>query len=140
MGSLFQRLPSGDVIEPGVSPNGKRQSPFTPQRGPSRAVFNGELALNNPIGTIWPNYNQSGALEITVDDDAEPGGCDCIRIIANGDAITLDSAFTWVNVGSDSIGTTAADVNEMIFFAKFLTYTRGVPTSGTILYSVKLNP
>lgn len=138
MGALFKRLSNGDVIEPFCSPNGKYVPPD--EVGQSVSTFTNELALNNPIGTIWPNVNQSGALEITVGNDAMPGGCDSVRIVADGNAITLDADFTWVNIGSDSIGTTAADVNELIFFAKFLTITNGVVTGGTILYSVKLNP
>lgn len=140
MGALFQRLQNGEIIEPFCSPNGKYTSPSQIQLGGSNSTFAGTLALNNPIGTIWPNYNQSGALEITVDEDAVPGGSDSIRIVADGNAITLDADFTWVNIGSDSIGTTAADVNELIFFAKFLTVTDGVVTGGTILYTCKLNP
>lgn len=139
MGAGFKRLRTGDTIEPFCSPNGKYVPPD--EVGQSVATFAGTLAFNNPIGTIWPDYNQSGALAIGVDQDAMPGGCDSIRIVADGNTITLDAAFTWVNVGSDDIGTTAADVNELIFFVKRLTTnSAGTITGGTILYSVKLNP
>jgi len=139
MGAGFKRLSNGDTIEPFCSPNGKYVPPD--EVGQSVPVFAGELALNNPIGTIWPDYVQAGALAISVGNDAQPGGCDSLRITADGNTITLDAALTWVNIGSDSIGTTAADVNELIFFAKFLTFnSAGVVTGGTILYSVKLNP
>jgi hypothetical protein len=141
MGALFQRLQNGEVIEPFCSPNGKYTSPSQIQLGGSNPTFAGTLAMNNPIGTIWPTHNQAGALVITVDEDAVPGGCDSLRIVADGNTITLDPAFTWVNIGTDSIGVVAADVNELIFFAKFLTINgAGLVTGGTILYSVKLNP
>ena len=72
MGAGFKRFSNGDVYEPFCSPNGKYVPPD--EVGQSVAVFAGELALNNPIGTIWPNKNQSGALVITVGQDAMPGG------------------------------------------------------------------
>lgn len=138
MGALFKRLQNGEVIEPFCSPNGKYTSPDQIQLGGSVQTFAGTLAMNNPIGTVWPNFAQSGALTITVDEDAVVGGTDSLRITADGNTITLDAAFTWVNVGSDSIGTTAGNVNELIFFAKFLTITNGLVTGGTILYANKL--
>jgi hypothetical protein len=140
MGSLYIRLLTGQTYEPYCS-TGKQVSPDQPQFKPERTNFNGNLALNNPIGTIWPNYAQAGALQISVDTDAVLGGCDNLRIVADGNAITLNPAFTWVNIGSDNIGTTLADVNELIFFAKALTVNgQGQVTGGTILYTCKLNP
>ncbi len=79
------------------------------------AVFAGELALNNPLGTYWPAYAQTGALEITVGEDAEIGGADYVKITASGDAITLSGSYTWNNVGSASIDNTIGVVNAIIF-------------------------
>lgn len=139
MGSLFRRLSSGDIIEPGISPNGKFVSPDQVNKGANRVTFNGFLAMNNPIGTVWPDYAQSAELTISLDDDAIPGGTDSIRITANGDAITLDPAFTWVNMANDEISNTDGAVNELIFFAKFLNYNnQGNVSSGTILYTCKI--
>lgn len=107
----------------------------------SVAGFNGTLNLSDGIGTIWNDVNQSGALTITVGSSAREGGTDSVRIVADGNTITLDAAFTWVKMSSDSIGTTAADVNELIFVCKKLTYSAsGNINGGTILYAVKLNP
>lgn len=134
--ALRQQLSTGEVIQPAASPNGKRvQGQLT-----NNATFDGTLALNNPLGTIWDDLAQSGALAITVGEDAEEGGADNVRIVADGNTITLDAAFTWVKMSNNSIGTTAADVNELIFVCKKLTYTNGAISGGTILYSVKLNP
>lgn len=134
--ALKVQLGSGEVIQPAASPNGKR----VPNQLVNTPTFAGTLALNNPLGTIWDDLAQSGALAIGVGEDVEEGGCDCVRIVADGNTITLDAAYTWVKMSSDSIGTTAADVNELIFVCKKLTYTNGVISGGTILYSVKLNP
>ena len=107
----------------------------------SVAGFTGTLDLSDGIGTIWNDVAQSGALTITVGSSAREGGSDSVRVVADGNTITLDPTFTWVKMSSDSIGTTAADVNELIFVAKRLTFRAGVViTGGTILYGVKLNP
>lgn len=135
--ALRTQLGSGEVVQPAASPNGKR----VPNQLTNTPTFSGTLALNNPLGTIWDDLNQSGALIITVGEDVEEGGADNVRIVADGNTITLDSNYTWVKMSSDSIGTTAADVNELIFVCKKLTYSaNGAITGGTILYSVKLNP
>ena len=47
---------------------------------------------------------------------SEIGGCDNVRITANGDAITVPGG--WVNMGSDSIDTTAAAVNDITVIKK----------------------
>ncbi|WKZ60807.1 MAG: hypothetical protein QY309_04835 [Cyclobacteriaceae bacterium] len=139
MGSLFRRLSTGDVIEPGISPNGKFVSPDQVNKGSNRVTFNGSLAMNNPIGTVWPDYVQDDNLTITIDGDAIPGGTDSVRITANGDTITLDPAYTWVNMANDEISNTDGAVNELIFFAKFLNYdNQGNANAGTILYTCKI--
>lgn len=109
---LFARLFNGQCINFTSSPNGKRlrgtpdQGAFVPATG---------LALNNPLGTYWPDYTQTAALEITVGDDAEVGGGDRIQITANGDGITLDSNYAWNRLGSTDIDTTDTAVNVIHF-------------------------
>ena len=132
----FQRMQSGEVVTPTASVNGKR----VPGQVENTNDFTGELALNNTLGTIWDDVAQAAAIEISVGPDVEEGGEDSVRIVANGDGITLDSDFTWVLMSSDDISTTDTDVNELIFVCKRLTYTNGVITGGTIMYSNKLNP
>lgn len=106
----------------------------------SRSSFTGALSLCNSAGTIWSNHTQTGALAITVGSGAKVGGEDSIRIISNGSAITLDAAFTWTKVSTDSIGTSNNDVNELLFWCKSLTYDgNGAINGGVIMYGVKLN-
>lgn len=95
------------------------------------AVFAGELALNNPLGTFWPDYAQTGALELTVGEDAEIGGCDRVKITANGSAITLSGLYTWKNIGSTAIDTTAAAVNVIMVL---------MVSTTEMNYTVKVNP
>lgn len=133
---LFKRFQNREVYSPRASVGGKYNN-----TGVQSVAFSGELSLNNPLGTLWNDLAQTGAINITVGQDAEEGGCDSVRIVSNGSAITLDAAFTWINMGSDSLGANLADVNEIIFLCKKLTRTpAGVITAGTILYGVKLNP
>ena len=109
---LFKRLSNRECINFEASPNGKReqgrpdQGAFVPATG---------LALNNPLGTYWPDYTQTAALEITVGEDAEPGGGDRLQITANGDGITLDAAYTWNRLGSTDIDTTDTAINVIHF-------------------------
>jgi len=135
-GALAQRFQSGEFYKPSCSPNGKRM----PNQLNNDPDFTGELALNNPLGTIWDDVAQGAAIAVTVGADVEEGGEDSVRIVANGDAITLDSDFTWVLMSSDDISTTDTDINELIFYCKKLIWTNGVITGGTILYGNKLNP
>lgn len=95
------------------------------------AVFAGELALNNPLGTFWPDLAQAGAIAITVGEDAEIGGCDRVKITANGDAITLDGGYTWNNIGTDAISIVNNDINIIICL---------MVSATEINYCVKVNP
>lgn len=109
---LFTRLHNRECVNFEASPNGKRvrgkndQGAFDPALG---------LALNNPLGTFWPDYVQAAALEILVGEDAEVGGGDRIQITANGDGITLDSNYTWNRLGSTDIDTTDTAINVIYF-------------------------
>lgn len=98
-----------------ASPNGKRKNGQADQGAFDPALG---LALNNPLGTFWPDYVQTAALEISPGEDAEVGGADNITIIASGDGITLDAGYTWTNVGSDEIDTTDTAINELLFLKK----------------------
>lgn len=95
------------------------------------SVFAGELALNNPLGTFWPDFAQAGALELTVGEDAEIGGCDRVKITADGNAITLSGSYTWTNIGADSIDSAVGQVNVLVILMVSLT---------EINYTVKVNP
>lgn len=124
--AIVFRTATGERFQPCASQNGKRiegQLVDTP-------TFNGTLCFNNPLGTYWDDYNQSGALVITVGEDAEVGGCDRVKVIADGNTITLDPAYSWKNIGADAIGEMAGDTNIFWFI-------RISPTE--IEYSVKLN-
>jgi hypothetical protein len=103
---LFHRFQNREAYSPKASAGGKRTNE---QAGAS--VFAEVFALNNPLGTYWADYAQSEAIELSVDEDAEIGGCDRVKIIASGDAITLSSDYTWTNVGSEEISTVADDEN-----------------------------
>lgn len=91
------------------------------------AVFTGEFLLTNPLGTIWNDLVQTGALVFSENANAIVGGCDTIKITANGSAITIPGA--WKNIGSDAISIVAADVNRIIVFK----------SAGEIQYTNKLN-
>lgn len=105
---LFQRSRSTrEAVNMKASEGGKRFN-----TGLQASVFTGEAALNNPLGTYWPDLAQSGALVLSEGTDAEVGGCDQVKITADGSGITVPGA--WVNVGTDEIDTTAAAVNRLI--------------------------
>lgn len=91
-------------------------------------VFAGVFLLTNPLGTVWNDLVQSGALALSENANAIVGGCDTVQITSDGSAITVPG--TWKNIGSDSIGTTAADVNIITVFK----------AASKIEYTVKLNP
>lgn len=122
---LFHRLANREAINFKAS-EGKRIND-----GNNALVFAGELALNNPLGTFWPDYVQAGALALMVGEDAEIGGCDLIKITADGNAITLDPAYTWKNIGSDSISVVVAAINILLILKV---------NNTEINYTVKINP
>lgn len=99
--------------------------------GSNVAAFAGELALNNPLGTYWPDYAQTGALELTVGEDAEVGGCDRVKITANGSGITFAASHTWKNIGSQALDTSNGAVNVLMLL---------MVSNSEINYSVKVNP
>lgn len=107
---LFRRLHNRECVNFEASPNGKRRNGY-----PDQGAFVDTLALNNPLGTYWPDYVQAAALEILVGSDAEVGGGDRIQITANGDGITLDSNYTWNRLGSTDIDTTDTAINVIYF-------------------------
>lgn len=71
--------------------------------------FTGVFNLNNPYGMFWNDYTQIGALTFTVGGAPIIGGCDRVKITANGSAITVPS--NWVNIGTDAIDTTNGAIN-----------------------------
>lgn len=73
--------------------------------------FKGQFRLDNPLGSFWNDYTQSGALVLSAHNDGVIGGGDRVRIIADGNTITLSSNYTWVNIGTDSISTTLNAIN-----------------------------
>lgn len=103
---LFHRFANREAYNPAASAGGKRTNDTV-----GAQAFAGSFAFNNPLGTYWEDYTQTGVLELTVDSEAEIGGCDRVKIIASGDAITLDGDYTWTNVGSEEISIVAADEN-----------------------------
>lgn len=121
---LFHRFQNREAVNFRAS-EGKRLN-----NNVNTPAFAGELALNNPLGTYWPNFAQAGALVITVGEDAEVGGNDRVKITADGNTITLDPAYTWKNIGSDSIGVVAGNVNILMV---------NMVSATEIEYAVKLN-
>lgn len=91
-------------------------------------TFTGEFVLNNPFGTFWLDYTQTGNLVFTVSANAQIGGADRIKLTANGGTITLPS--NWVNVGSTAISTTPGDVNRLVVMKV---------ADNEVNYSVKVN-
>lgn len=90
---LFHRFANREAIN-FKSSEGKRL-----RDGNNILVFAGELALNNPLGTFWPDYVQAGALVLMVGEDAEIGGYDRVKISADGNTIDLDPSFAWISTG-----------------------------------------
>lgn len=76
--------------------------------------FTGQFRLSDPVGTFWNDYTQAGALLLTARNDGIVGGGDRIRITADGNAITLSTNYTWVNVGTDAISAVLNAINVML--------------------------
>lgn len=95
-----------------------------------RSQFTGTLELDDAIGGLYPDYNQTGVLTIKISANSVIGGIDRIKITSNGNSIDLDPAYTWKNIGGDAIGTTNGNVN--IFYIMKVSSTE-------IEYTVKLN-
>jgi len=78
--------------------------------------FGGEFMLNNAEGVFWKPLAQTGAIALTESAYSEVGGCDNVRITADGNAITVPGA--WVNMGTDSISAVAAAINDITVIKK----------------------
>ena len=70
---------------------------------------------------------QSRALTLAVGGSAIVGGGDCVKITANGSAITVPGA--WINVGGDSISIVNGAINRITV----------MKTVSEIWYTVKVN-
>lgn len=90
-------------------------------------AFTGVFALNNPYGMFWNDHAQTAAITFSVGGAPVIGGCDRVKITANGSAITVPP--NWVNIGTDVIDTTNGKIN--------IIYAIQAP-SGQVDYSVKL--
>jgi len=118
---LFDRFQGGAVNHRASSAN-SHQDPRTGAK--FTGTFTGEFILNNPLGCYWNDLAQAGALALTESAYSEVGGCDYVKITADGNAITVPGG--WTLIGSTAIDTTAAAVNH-IFITK---------TVSGIIYSV----
>lgn len=76
--------------------------------------FQGSFILTDPVGTFWNDYTQTGALQLSANNNGIIGGGDRVRILANGSAITLSSNYTWVNVGTDEISAVNGNTNILL--------------------------
>lgn len=74
----------------------------------------------------WPDLVQTGVLNLSANPDANVGGCDYLKLTANGSAINVPAE--WKNIGSESISATAGHINRIIV--------RKTPSE--IVYSVKV--
>lgn len=110
---LFDRLQGGAVNHRATSANSHKD----PRNGANfTGIFTGEFILNNPLGCFWEPLTQTGAIALSESSYSEIGGCDNVRITANGSAITVPGS--WVNMGTDSISTTAAAINDITVIKK----------------------
>lgn len=100
-----------------------RISDFIKQPG----AFSGTFALDALGGNFYNDLTQSGALPLAVGGSAIVGGSDCVKITANGSAITVPGA--WINVGGDAISTTNGAINRIIV----------TKTVSEIWFTVKVN-
>lgn len=89
--------------------NGER---YEPNADLVTTQWAGVFELDNPLGTFYPDLAQAGALVLSEGSNSVVGGCGRVKITADGNTITVPGA--WVNVGTDSIDTTAAAVNLII--------------------------
>ena len=76
--------------------------------------FSGSFDLDHTAGIYYNDYTQTDDVELSISEASVVGGNARVKIIANGDAITLDNAYTWTNVGSEEISTVAADENILM--------------------------
>lgn len=111
---LYRRLQNREVVNPSATFANSHVDDST--GAPFTAVFSGEFLLTNPLGTFWNPLTQTGAIVLSASADAKIGGCDNVRITANGNSITVP--VEWVNVGADSIDTTNGVVNDITIIKK----------------------
>lgn len=90
-------------------------------------AFDGTFALDKLGGNFYNDLAQSGALTLAVGGSAIVGGGDCVKITANGSAITVPGA--WINVGGDSISIVNGAINRITV----------MKTVSEIWYTVKVN-
>lgn len=110
---LFDRFQGGAINHRATSANSHKD----PRTGANfTGIFTGEFILNNPLGCFWAPLAQSGALVLSESAYSEVGGCDNVRITADGNTITVPGA--WVNMGTDSVSTVAAAINDITVIKK----------------------
>ena len=91
---LAHRFNNGEYYEPNCS---------------SQGAFSGAFALDNIIGGFYDDLAQAGALVLSEGANSVLGGCDQVKITADGNTITVPGA--WRNLGSTAISTTVGAVN-----------------------------
>jgi hypothetical protein len=109
MGYISNNLGKGALIV--VNQGGAEQNVAVQAFVNKGQAFTGVLDLSTPFGTFWNDYVQTGALAITVGGYSQVGGCDALKITANGSAITFPGNF--VNIGTAVISTVASDINRI---------------------------
>ena len=89
--------------------------------------FSGTFALDSLGGNFYNDLTQVGALTFTAGGSAIVGGSDCVKITANGSAITIPGTF--INVGGESISIVNGAINRITV----------IKTASEIWYTVKVN-
>lgn len=107
---LRTRLSNREVVYPQPTKANSHQDDAT--GAPFTAIFAGTFLLTNPLGTLWNDLAQSGALVFSENANALVGGVDQVKIIADGNTITVPGA--WKNVGNDEITISAGTINRMM--------------------------
>jgi hypothetical protein len=89
--------------------------------------FSGTFALDALGGNFYNDLTQVGALTFAAGGSAIVGGSDCVKITANGSAITIPGTF--INVGGESISIVNGAINRITV----------MKTASEIWYTVKVN-
>lgn len=76
-----------------------------------QSIFTGALSLSNVLGTSYATHNQSGILNIQASGNKVINGTATIAIVANGQAINIDSS--WIKLGDD-FSINPGDTNVLI--------------------------
>lgn len=90
-------------------------------------AFSGTFALDALGGNFYNDLTQVGALTFAAGGSAIVGGSDCVKITANGSAITIPGTF--INVGGESISIVNGAINRITV----------MKTASEIWYTVKVN-